>query len=339
MAIFTAAQAATMTKTYGWSGDIVTETQSQIVITDGIGNTINFDGSFKYNNYGAITEGVLRGYTAQKNYALDYTITGLNIPGGTAFNIIQSGDSQYTLRSVLDGNDIINGSFENDALGGFLGNDTLNGGVGSDTCYGGLGNDLFIASIGNDRYFGEEGFDTARFNYSQSSYTIDRIDSNTLRIALTGSSEATIINSVERFSFSGNQITAFDTGWRENAGEAYRMYQAAFNRTPDSKGLAGWINFLDQGGEAIKMAEQFIASGEFNKTYGLLNNNAFVQLLYNNVLGRNGEESGVRGWVNALNDGMSRADVLYGFSESSENITRVAPAISNGVNYVEWWLN
>ena len=126
---------------------------------------------------------------------------------------------------------------------------------------------------------------------------------------------------------------------RENAGEAYRMYQAAFNRTPDSKGLAGWINFLDQGGEAIKMAEQFIASSEFNKTYGLLNNNAFVQLLYNNVLGRNGEESGVRGWVNALNDGMSRADVLYGFSESSENIIRVAPAISNGVNYVEWWLN
>lgn len=339
MAIFLAAQAATMMSTYGWSGDIVTETPSQIVVTNGLGNTINFDGRFKYDAFGAVTEGLLVGYTALKDYTLDYTITGLNIAGGTAFNIIQAGDSQFTLRAVLDGNDIITGSFGNDVLGGFLGNDTLNGGVGNDTCYGGLGNDVFLASTGNDFFFGNEGFDTARFDYSRSSFTISRTDSNTLRIQLTGSSETTTVNSIERFSFSGNQITAFDIRAGENAGEAYRMYQAAFNRTPDSNGLAGWINFLDQGGEAIKMADQFIASTEFNRTYGLLNNNSFVQLLYNNVLGRNGEDAGVRGWVNALNTGMTRAEVLLGFSESSENVARVAPAITNGINYVEWWLN
>ncbi|MBU3730568.1 MAG: DUF4214 domain-containing protein [Beijerinckiaceae bacterium] len=339
MAIFLATQAATMTSTYGWSGDIVTETPNQVVVTNGKGNTINYNGTFKYDAFGRITEGVLTNYTALKNYTLDYTITGLNIPGGTAFNLIQSGDSQYTLRTVLDGNDRVTGSYENDALSGFLGNDTIDGGVGNDTCYGGLGNDRFIASIGNDRYFGEEGFDTAQFNFSRSAYTITRIDSNTQRIQVTGAEEFILANSIERFSFSGNQITAFDIGPRENAGEAYRMYQAAFNRTPDANGLAGWINFLDQGGEALKMADQFIASTEFNRTYGLLNNTSFVQLLYNNVLGRNGEDAGVRGWVDGLNKGMTRAEVLLGFSESSENIAKVAPAISNGINYVEWWLN
>lgn len=64
-----------------------------------------------------------------------------------------------------------------------------------------------------------------------------------------------------------------------------------------------------------------------------------MQLLYNNVLHRNGETAGVRGWVDALNNGMTRAEVLFGFSESRENIANVAPLIKNGINYTEWWLN
>ena len=124
-----------------------------------------------------------------------------------------------------------------------------------------------------------------------------------------------------------------------NAGQAYRLYKAALNRTPDENGLAGWIKFMDDGGALITMAQQFIDSQEFRTKYGVLDNADFVNQLYINVLNRNGEPSGVNGWVGGLNNGLSRADVLKGFSESSENQANVIGQIKNGIAYTEWWLS
>jgi hypothetical protein len=79
------------------------------------------------------------------------------------------------------------------------------------------------------------------------------------------------------------------------------------------------------------MASAFASSSEFSQTYGALNNQQFVEQLYHNVLGRDGEASGIAAWTNALNGGASRGQVLAGFSESNEHIQLTAPAIAAGI--------
>jgi hypothetical protein len=105
----------------------------------------------------------------------------------------------------------------------------------------------------------------------------------------------------------------------EHQGAVYRLYKATLNREPDSEGLVGWLGSLDTGEQTIQMeARGFVESAEFRNTYGALSNSQFVTLLYRNVLGREPDQGGLSAWSNALDQGASRADVVVGFSNSSE---------------------
>lgn len=328
-----------MLSTQMYYGYVTTATSNQITITDYRGNTGNYYGiGFQYAGDNVVA-GRLTGYNLISNYSLEFAINSANFSAPEFAVINNSGDAQAIWRYVLVGNDVVNGSPNNDVLIGFTGDDQINGGGGNDTMYGGPNNDTLIVSAGADTFFGEDGFDVAQFYAARSSYTVTRVDAATWKAKNNANSDYVLLNTTERLLFSGHQITALDVGAGQNAGDAYRMYQAAFNRNPDENGLASWVNFLDNGGQQIQMAQQFIQSQEFSTTYGNLDNTAFVQLMYNNVLHRNGEAAGVAGWVDGLNHGMSRAAVLNGFSSSSENVNNVAPKISNGIQYTEWWLN
>ena len=82
-----------------------------------------------------------------------------------------------------------------------------------------------------------------------------------------------------------------------NAEEVARLYQA-LGRSPDVGGLDGWTAVLDNGTLGLNdVTLGFIQSAEFNARYGALDNQSFVQQLYQNVLGRAGESSGVQGWT------------------------------------------
>ncbi len=338
MANIQAYQSIDMLSNTVWYGYVATATSTQITITDYLGNYSNYYGSFQYSA-NAVSGGVLTSYTEYYNYKLAGVANGFSVSAVAFQNAIDSGDVQAAVRLVMAQNDNINGSPYNDILAGFTGSDQFNGGVGSDTMFGGDGNDILIYSVGRDLFYGEEGFDVVQLGYARSSFNVTRSDPATFLVNQNGFTDTLTVNTVERLLFNGHEVIALDVAAGQHAGEAYRMYQAAFNRTPDSNGLAGWINFLDQGGSPLVMSQQFINSQEFTTTYGSLDNTAFVQLLYNNVLHRNGEPAGIAGWVNGLNNGLTRADVLLGFSESAENTVNVAPAITNGIAYTEWWLN
>src|SRR5699024_6096701 len=95
------------------------------------------------------------------------------------------------------------------------------------------------------------------------------------------------LQNVERVSFFEGRLL-FDTGVGENAGVAYRIYQAAFDRTPDNDGLAWWLARLDEGLDFKDLANGFFYSDEFAMTYGTnLSHAEYVDQLYENVLGRN----------------------------------------------------
>ena len=97
-----------------------------------------------------------------------------------------------------------------------------------------------------------------------------------------------------------------------------RLYFAAFNRIPDYPGLTNWVNAYRAGMPLTTIAQAFVDSLEFQLTYGNLDNTQFVTRLYHNVLGRDPDSGGLANWVNALNGGMTRGQVLLNFSESAE---------------------
>ena len=123
-----------------------------------------------------------------------------------------------------------------------------------------------------------------------------------------------------------------------NAGAAYRLYKAAFDRVPDLEGLGFWIANLDNGGKLSDAATYFTVSPEFQSLYGSTSNEQFVDLLYQHVLHRAAEGEGYNFWVNALSPdgGWSRGGVLEFFSQSPENQAQTAELVANGIQYQEW---
>lgn len=190
------------------------------------------------------------------------------------------------------------------------------------------GNDVFVLTSGNDVIDGFSGLDVAVMGGARASFAISR-SADTLFVVGQGSDSLT---SIERLAFTDGTL-AFDLDG--NAGQAYRIYQAAFDRTPDFSGLSYWIKSMDAGTTLANVAEGFLRSDEFVSIYGSnQTDEAFVGSLYRNILGREGEVAGISYWVDVLENGASRSSVLYGFSESPENIAGVAPAIADGIWFV-----
>jgi hypothetical protein len=122
-----------------------------------------------------------------------------------------------------------------------------------------------------------------------------------------------------------------------NAGMAYRIYKAAFARTPDVRGLSFWIEAMDKGATPTGIAQEFIKSSEYRQVYGISpSDTEVVSRYYRNVLGREGEPGGIAFWVGVLRDKKATlAEVLAGFSESPENQAGVQASIDSGVAFRE----
>jgi hypothetical protein len=118
-------------------------------------------------------------------------------------------------------------------------------------------------------------------------------------------------------------------------GQAFRLYMAALDRTPDPAGLASWTNVLRSGTDLDDVAHGFVTSAEFESRYGDLDNSEYVTQLYRNVLNRTPDASGHANWIAHLEAGETREAVLIGFSESAENRLQAA-ALVNGVDYQAW---
>ena len=96
-----------------------------------------------------------------------------------------------------------------------------------------------------------------------------------------------------------------------------RFYQQCLSRNPDQAGLDGWVKPLMNGSiTGADVANGFIFSREFiNRN---TSNEEYVTILYRAFLGREPDIRGYNGWVNSLNSGNSRAQVLDGFTYSLE---------------------
>lgn len=169
----------------------------------------------------------------------------------------------------------------------------------------------------------------ALFSGNAASYTIKRAGGS---VTVTGSGASSTLESVERLLFADAGV-AFDISG--NAGQAYRVYQAAFDRIPDAAGLGYWLYAMDHGASLRTVADGFVASNEFRQIYGANpTSREIIAKFYQNVLNRDGEAAGVDYWTSVLDGGHATvAEVLMGFSESAENQAALVGATANGIHY------
>lgn len=151
-----------------------------------------------------------------------------------------------------------------------------------------------------------------------------------------GTPEATIVDGVETLRFRGpsEYSVADDEAVHVGgfaASEMARLYAAVFGREPDGPGLDFWIRVRDGGTPAPEIARGFMGSQEYQARYGTdLSDQAFLDALYDNVLGRKADSEGNAYWLGVLRQGeKSRADVLLDFGNSAENVNNTQHYIAD----------
>jgi Tol biopolymer transport system component len=270
-----------------------------------------------------------------------------------------AGDDLYVVRNAVtqvnevagQGNDrlvsLVNNytlplNVEQLTLGGSVGlrgigneqNNILRGNGNSNVLEGLDGSDSFLYSGGNDTFDGGTGIDTAVYGLRLASEAvISQGVAGRFTVQLSGQSGSDSLVNVERIQFS-NKSVALDIDGA--SGQAFRLYQAAFGRTPDLAGLGYWINRIDNGTSLLDVSRSFIGSGEFQSLYGVNPSHIqIVDLFYQNVLHRAPDAGGQAYWVGVLdNNPFAVPLVLQQFSESLENKTLLLGTIQNGIDYI-----
>jgi len=190
----------------------------------------------------------------------------------------------------------------------------------------------------NTTYVGNDQIDVLSVNNPSSAFLVS-INTGASQITdQVGQLGVNNLVNIERLHFTNTNI-ALDIGSTQTAGSAYLLYQAAFNRHPDTPGVGYWIAQLDKGANLVTdVAQAFINSPEFISLYGVNPSvSNYVNLLYQNVLHRAGETGGVNYWNNQLNTNtFTRAQVLEYFAASPENVATVTPDIAHGIAYQQW---
>ena len=199
----------------------------------------------------------------------------------------------------------------------------------------------FFSTPGNDTVVGNAGFTIMVYpvqhglvntNVFYASSTVSTITKTQTGFTVTTPSDGTdTLTNIQRLQFSDTMI-AFDSGVGQVAGEVYRLYQAAFNRAPDTGGLGYWIDRMDNGTSLWDVAGAFASSPEYTGA-GPKSDAAFVTSLYNNVLHRAPDQGGFDYWMYDITHNSSRADLLAYFSESPENVAQTAALVGQGVHY------
>ena len=322
---------------------------SDVFVVDHIGDTIVEEDNGGIDLVRASVDFELRAYGLVLE---NLTLTGTADLSGTGNGIdnILTGNSGSNALNGAWGNDVIYGMAGDDTLQDTKGTDTLIGGTGNDVYYvdsdqdvvierAGEGHDRINASVsyrlwadapeveelvltgsadltaaGNARNNLLIGNDGA--NMIEGARGEDRLEGGGGNDTLRGQDGADTL-----LGGAGNDVLLGDDGAADTtytSGQAFRLYQATLGRQPDSAGFVYWTDRLTDGANFFDVVGGFVNSPEFRTVYGALSNDGFVELLYNNVLGRASDAGGKANWMRELSSGSTREVVVTRFAESQE---------------------
>jgi Ca2+-binding RTX toxin-like protein len=247
--------------------------------------------------------------------------------GGTHQGLLDlfAGDDDFVL---TDGDDLVEtGS----------GDDFVVTGDGDNQVYADDGNDT--VQVGDDADFvsGGDGYDSVLFEFSRDDYDVEWFDREIHVVDRFNPSSDDLLVDVERVEFSDGALL-FDID-SDSLSFAYRIYAAAYGRTPDEAGLRFWVEQLENRGSGLPdfddkafVASFFLSADEFIDLYGANpTNQQYIAALYQNVLGRQPDQAGYDFWLDQIASGQGKDDLLIYFADSEENISNVAPDIDDGV--------
>lgn len=103
------------------------------------------------------------------------------------------------------------------------------------------------------------------------------------------------------------------------------LYTNFLHRSPDAAGLAAYTNLLAINRDELQLVSIMVGSQEYFVLNG--NSNAsFVNALYRDLFGRSPDTTGAAGWLNLLNQGLSRSQVALDFLLSPEGLNKMVNA-------------
>ena len=222
------------------------------------------------------------------------------------------------------------GSADRDLLKGTDAGETFYLYAGNDRAFGHGGDDTFVLGHGRDEIDGGAGLDRVRLQIGREDIDVTRESADRTTLETPVGSKA--LTGIERIETEAGTL-AMDA----SAAQVYRLYQAAFDRTPDEPGLGYWIEQMDAGADFVNtIAASFVGSDEFRDLYGEEpSDTAFAEAIYANVLSRDPDAEGLAFWVNELDSGnRAREQVLADFAESPENKALTVDQTSDGVWYI-----
>ncbi len=209
---------------------------------------------------------------------------------------------------------------------------TIVGGDQTDTFTTTGGDDTFEVGTGETTIDAGEGFDVAILQGELADYDVEIVDG---ALVLTNASGSQLVSTtiettdVEIIEFADNR-GGLDLANHESisvtdniiTATVVRMYEGLLGRSAEAAGAQFWVEAEQNGASLEAIAQGFLGSLEYRATAANATNEQFVELLYSNALGRDGAAStdagGVQYWLDALDNGFTRAQVAVGIVGSED---------------------
>lgn len=191
-------------------------------------------------------------------------------------------------------------------------------GSGDSTVVGGDGSDTIVAGLGNSTVEGGK-HDIVQLKGDASDYTVT-VDNGHAVVTHNGTDKVTDISKIQYVQLDNGKALVFAEDSQQAA--VTTLYETTFGRTADAGGLQYWFDRAAAGTSLDQIAKEFTQSTEFTQTSGQLDNDDFVQALYQQTFGRTADEDGLAYWTAALETGgATRAQLISSFANiASQNI-------------------
>lgn len=192
-------------------------------------------------------------------------------------------------------------------------------GTGDSTVVGGAGSDTIVAGLGNSTVEGGK-HDIVQLKGDASDYTVT-VDNGHAVVTHNGTDKVTDISKIQYVQLDNGKALVFAEDSQQAA--VTTLYETAFGRTADAGGLQYWFDRAAEGVSLDQIAVAFTQSTEFaNSGNGQLDNDDFVQALYQKTFGRTADDDGLAYWTAALETGgATRAQLISSFANiAAQNI-------------------
>lgn len=135
---------------------------------------------------------------------------------------------------------------------------------------------------------------------AETTYWVEQIDNNILNAA---------------------QITQFfidSPEFSESVSSILKLFYTALGRTPNPDGLAYWLEQYHQGDSLEHITASIVNSDEFQNNFASLDNGDFIEQLYQVAFNRSADQEGKDAWLDAMENGLTRAEMVQLFAASDE---------------------